>query len=534
MNGVKRHIGTRMKAMTNATTKPVVPGRRVPSKKPLLALQQYETGYNVQQIDGGGPKPLRMRSLRTLLSPRRGGVRESFSHLNTKLRDSRTYVLDPKSARSIQWDVFMACLIAYSGITVPLYVSFPSFQVTSHWAAVDNGIDVCFGIDIVRNFLMGFYDEQDLLVVDVKQIAKSYLRTWFLLDFVSTFPLEAAVKLFNPSVVANSHSLASVQLLRVLRVTRILKLARLAKLRVFFKRVEETFGFNPGGVRLARLIFVVLFLAHVLACMFHWIGQPYDPTVATSNQRSLRVATSAVASTYRPNSTWLIENDIRTQPDSIRYLYSLYWVITTLTGVGYGDVHAVSVTERAFAIFAMMVGASVFGFVIGNISSLLESMDTRAAVYQLKMALVKDYIRTHKLPKDLRTKLSRYFEHYLARASLFDESSILSEIPLSLRNEIVHFTCREIFLIPAFASINTQFVMDMAICIKPLFLLAKAVIAKQHTVGREMYFLNSGIVAASNATVHGKMVLTEVLSENAYFGEPPLLFTRCVKTRLRA
>ncbi|EQC30613.1 hypothetical protein SDRG_11668 [Saprolegnia diclina VS20] len=524
MNGVNRHIGARMKAATNATTKPVVPGRRVPSKKPLLALQQYETGYNEHQIDGGGAKPLRMKSLRQLLSPRRGGVRESFSHLNTKLRDSRTYVLDPKSARSIQWDIFMACLIAYSSITVPLYVGFPGFQVTSHWTSVDDTIDVCFGIDIVRNFLMGFYDEQDLLVVDVKQIAKNYARTWFLLDLVSTFPLEAAVKLFNPSVVANGHSLASVQLLRILRVTRILKLARLAKLRVFFKRVEETFGVNPGVVRLARLICVVLFLAHVLACMFHWIGQPHDPTIATSTLRALRIATAALPSTYNPNSTWLVESGTRARSDSIRYLYSLYWVIMTLTGVGYGDIFAVSVSERVFAIFAMMIGASVFGFVIGNISSLLESMDTRAAVYQLKMALVKDYIRTHKLPKDLRTKLSRYFEHYLARASLFDESSILSEIPLSLRNEIVHFTCRDIFLIPAFASINAQFVMDMAICIKPLFLLAKTVIAKERTVGREMYFLNSGIVAASNATVYGKMVLIEVLTENAYFGDPPLLF----------
>ncbi|OQR94171.1 cyclic nucleotide-binding protein [Achlya hypogyna] len=526
MNGMNRHVGVGKRVVEAnvaqvVKTKPVVPTvRRAMSKKPLLALQQYETGYSNKQISEGGAKPMRMRSIRQLSSAR-PGFRRSIAEINTKMRDSRTYVLDPKSTRSIQWDIFMAVLIAYSGVTVPLDVCFPGFQAANQWSAVDNAVDVCFGIDIARNFLMGFYDEQDLLVLDHARIAKLYLRTWFVLDFMSTFPLEGTVRVLFPGLLANTDSLSSIQLLRVLRVTRILKLARLAKLRLFFKRVEEVFGLNPGAVRLARLIFLVLFLAHLLACIFHWLGNPIDPTAAN---RRLRVATSSVFTTFQPNTTWLIENNLRMQPDSVRYLYSLYWVITTLTGVGYGDVHAISVTERAFAIFAMMIGASVFGFVIGNISSLLESMDTRGAVYQLKMMMLKEYIRTHRLPKDLRVKLSRYFEHYLARASLFDESSILGEIPLSLRNEIVHFTCREIFLIPAFAAINPQFVMDMAICIKPLFLLAKTVIAKERTVGREMFFLNSGIVAASNSSLDGRAVLLEIMSENAYFGEPPLLF----------
>ena len=36
-----------------------------------------------------------------------------------------------------------------------------------------------------------------------------------------------------------------------------------------------------------------------------------------------------------------------------------------MTGVGYGDVTARTVGERLFSIFAMLVGASLFGFIIG-------------------------------------------------------------------------------------------------------------------------------------------------------------------------
>lgn len=128
------------------------------------------------------------------------------------------------------------------------------------------------------------------------------------------------------------------------------------------------------------------------------MGQPLDPTT-----KELADATS---------STWLCPSDgsrrcLRNDNDSVRYLYSLYWVITTLTGVGFGDVIITTAYEKMYAICAMIVGASVFGFVIGNISTLLESMDKRAAMYQMKMMLVKDYIRTTNLPKDLRIKLRR-------------------------------------------------------------------------------------------------------------------------------
>ncbi|OQR91503.1 Voltage-gated Ion Channel (VIC) Superfamily, partial [Thraustotheca clavata] len=505
--------------------------RQLAVKKPPPALQHYETGYSKQQLIENGATTLRMKVSQSNENIHQSSIRRSINLIKAKAQSPKTYVIDPKSTRAILWDVFMAVLIAYSGITVPLSVCFPGLQGPGAWANVDNVVDGFFGIDIIRNFMIGYHDDQDQLVVNHKAIAKQYFRTWFLLDFVSTFPLQAVATEIDPMLSSKSQSLSSIQLIRVLRVTRILKLTRLAKLRIFFKKAirqyvyhhnfhfaEDRFGLNPGVVRLVRLVMLVLFLSHVMACFFHIIGQPIDPT-ATSRRLS-----SSSTPVYDPNTTWLVDNDLRTESDGIRYMYSLYWVMTTLAGVGYGDVHAVSMSERIYAIFGMMIGASAFGFVIGSISSLLESLDTRAAAYQLKMMEIKNYIRTHKLPKDLRIKLFRYFAHYLQRASLFNESSILSEISLNLRNEVVHETCRDIFKIPAFVSINSQFVMDMAISIKPLFLLADSDIAKERTVGREMYFLNTGIVSVSNYNVHGRQVLLEVLTENTYFGEAPLLF----------
>ncbi|RHY28257.1 hypothetical protein DYB32_006106 [Aphanomyces invadans] len=460
---------------------------RSASKHRVVNMQAYDKEYFDHNLAPGRKSSIAGKPRQSLKTIKDSKFTKSYRQVKHKAQDAKTYVIDPKESNSVKWDIYMGVLIAYSGVTVPLVVCFPGFQSQSDWAVISTFVDVCFGIDIVRNFLVGYHDERDELVMNHVQIAKKYMRTWFVLDLVSTVPIESVITLFDPQ--ANvSHTYASIQLFRILRVTRIVKLARLAKLKTFFAKAEETFGLNAGVVRLVRLILLVLFVSHLLACFFHLLGQPNDPPSHDSYDNM-------------PDS-WMCTADdpkrcLRGESDSVRYLYSLYWVITTLTGVGFGDVVIVTPFEKLYAIFAMIIGASVFGFVIGNISTLLESMDKRAAMYQMKMMLVKDYIRTRNLPMDLRFKLRRYDQTVCPRTH---------RAP------------------PAFALINPQFVMDMAICIKPLFLLADSIIAKEHTVGREMYFLNSGVVAMYNSSLNGKKVLLEVMSENAYFGEASLLY----------
>ena len=64
-----------------------------------------------------------------------------------------------------------------------------------------------------------------------------------------------------------------------------------------------------------------------------------------------------------------------------RYTISLYWAFTTMTTVGFGDIVGTSRTEYIVVIFGMLVGASVFGYVIGNVTAMMESFDPQGAQY---------------------------------------------------------------------------------------------------------------------------------------------------------
>ena len=60
-------------------------------------------------------------------------------------------------------------------------------------------------------------------------------------------------------------------------------------------------------------------------------------------------------------------------PVSERYLYAVYWAVTTLTTVGYGDITPTNDNERAYALVSMLCSALVFGYVMRSIGSLLAS-----------------------------------------------------------------------------------------------------------------------------------------------------------------
>ena len=94
-------------------------------------------------------------------------------------------------------------------------------------------------------------------------------------------------------------------------------------------------------------------------------------------------------------------------PPHVQYLYSVYWALTTLTTVGYGDITPQNDLERAYSLFALLTGALIFGYMLSSIGSLVSAMDRQAAMVEERLDEVKDYIRWRKLPRDLVIRMRR-------------------------------------------------------------------------------------------------------------------------------
>ena len=57
------------------------------------------------------------------------------------------------------------------------------------------------------------------------------------------------------------------------------------------------------------------------------------------------------------------------KPWQDRYISSIYWAVTTMITVGYGDIVAKNKQEMIVAIFTMMMACGVFGYTMNTVKN---------------------------------------------------------------------------------------------------------------------------------------------------------------------
>jgi hypothetical protein len=89
-------------------------------------------------------------------------------------------------------------------------------------------VDSLFFLDILINFNSAYYDEDFVLVEQRKDIAKTYVSSWFFIDLIAIIPFE----LIMGGVGLNG-------VIRIARIGRLYRLVKLTKLLRVFKIVKE-------------------------------------------------------------------------------------------------------------------------------------------------------------------------------------------------------------------------------------------------------------------------------------------------------
>ena len=79
---------------------------------------------------------------------------------------------------------------------------------------------------------------------------------------------------------------------------------------------------------------------------------------------------------------WLILVGIDPSMDNFsNYIQAMYWTSTTLTSTGYGDIVAVTNTQRIYSCLVQFFGFGVLGVLIGNIANILSKKDPAKTQY---------------------------------------------------------------------------------------------------------------------------------------------------------
>ena len=75
-------------------------------------------------------------------------------------------------------------------IIIPVGITFFKDETTAPWIVFNVVSDTFFLMDLVLNFRTGIVIEDNTEIILDPEKIKKYLRTWFVVDFVSSIPVD--------------------------------------------------------------------------------------------------------------------------------------------------------------------------------------------------------------------------------------------------------------------------------------------------------------------------------------------------------
>lgn len=180
-------------------------------------------------------------------------------------------------------------------------------------------------------------------------------------DALGTFPFDWIVMTENDIENSNTPIL---KLIRFIGFLKILRLLRAFKLKKIFGKLEDYLQLSltvNAILACIRLGFLMICIAHWFACLWHLIAVYESETNA---------------------HTWLKAAGIQDEEWNIRYIYSIYWAITTMVTVGYGDITPITPEEKLYAIFCMLLACGIFGYIMNRIGSIFSNFEENSMEYK--------------------------------------------------------------------------------------------------------------------------------------------------------
>ncbi|XP_075049505.1 voltage-gated delayed rectifier potassium channel KCNH5 isoform X2 [Mixophyes fleayi] len=330
------------------------------------------------------------------------------------------------------WDWVILILTFYTAIMVPYNVSFKTKQNNIAWLVLDSVVDVIFLVDIVLNFHTTFVGPGGEVISDPKLIRMNYLKTWFVIDLLSCLPYDIINAFENVDEGISS-------LFSSLKVVRLLRLGRVAR------KLDHYLEY--GAAVLVLLVCVFGLVAHWLACIWYSIGdyEVIDEVTNTIKKDSwLYQLGLSIGTPYRYNATGSGQWEGGPSKDSL-YISSLYFTMTSLTTIGFGNIAPTTDGEKIFSVAMMMVGSLLYATIFGNVTTIFQQMYANTNRYHEVLNNVRDFLKLYQVPKGLSERVMDYIVSTWSMSKGIDTEKVLAICPKDMRADICVHLNRKVF-----------------------------------------------------------------------------------------
>ena len=362
------------------------------------------------------------------------------------------------------WDLLILLVTSYIAIYLPFTLSFHlSFdftpRITIGW------VTTVFFLDILVQY--GYLRFIRKSILQNENSVKTYLQGHFILDLIAAIPWGWFTGM---------------------PIWHLLKLVKLFRVWNFMVSLRQNLIRHSNKL---LLLFYGFWFLH----LSHWLGCGWLALVGVNPEMNV------------------LEN----------YVDALYWTITTLTTVGYGDIIPVGVVQKIYTIFVQILGVGVYGLLIGNLASIISQTDPAKARYNENMEKLSALLHFQALPRDLQKRIQEYYTYLWKRRLGYDEHALLDSLPPALRSEVsVHLKQDLLEKIPLFSSASQDFIKEISGALKPQVVTPREALFKAGDPAKALFFVVQGeleVVSGDESRLLSTLATGDFFGEIALFSQ---------------
>ena len=334
-------------------------------------------------------------------------IQDALGAMNGKLP-----VFDLNNTYISIWNLVVVVSMLFFFIYIPVLVCFGEeardqfgFRICKFF-----GLSILF-MDIFKCLNTSFY-KQGSLITERREIILNYMRNYFIIDLMSLGPI-VFIDIYENFIFSNEKE----SLFTFFTFFFFLKISHFQEIISKFEEMIFIDRMFRNTLSLIKLIFRILLISHVFACLWYMVGQiPYF------------------------SETWLIKYDLKDQTLMVQYLYSYYYVCITMNTVGYGDITPQNPIEVLFSTVFIYLACGMFAYSLNSIGIIVNDLTKRQNEFSKEMNLINSFMKEKNINFDLRMRVRKYLEYIFHEEkfeNLEEQNQIINKLSETLKEELL-------------------------------------------------------------------------------------------------
>ena len=192
---------------------------------------------------------------------------------------------------------------------------------------------------------------------------------------------------------------------------------------------------------------------------------------------------------------WIFSSNLQDKKFIDIYLSSLYFIMATLTSVGYGDIVCVNFEETCFQIVLLSIGLVAYSWIISTVGDYVKNKSRATMNFNRDMTKLEEIrIAYPNMPFKLYNKIQQHIQRLLTQSKKYEYNILVNSLPYYLQNSVLfQIHKNEISKFTFFKDCdNSDFILKVLTHFIPIFSKKNIVLVGEGEFFENIFFIKDG------------------------------------------